>query len=230
MNTNFHCRRVALVLFVVVCAAIAAGVAPQSATQPSTAPAAPPPKANPLEYVVLSTNKGAIVLELNREKAPISTANYLRYVDSEFYNGTVFHRVIPGFMIQGGGFTKEARQKATQPGITNEWQNGLKNTRGTIAMARLGGKPDSGNSQFFINLVDNGMLDQARDGAGYAVFGKVVAGMSVVDAIAGAPTEVRGGMGDWPKEDIVIDSAKAISADDAKKLIAAENAAAPKAP
>jgi peptidyl-prolyl cis-trans isomerase A (cyclophilin A) len=230
MKTLRPCRRIGLALFVIVCASIAAGLAPQSATQPSTAPATPAPKANALEFVVLNTNKGAIVLELNREKAPISTANFLRYVDSQFYNGTVFHRVIPGFMIQGGGFTKEGVQKPTQDGISNEWQNGLKNTRGTIAMARLGGKPDSATSQFFINVVDNGMLDQSRDGAGYAVFGKVVAGMNVVDSIVSEETHVRKGMGDWPREDIIIESAKAISADDAKKLIAAEKSAAPKAP
>ena len=126
--------------------------------------------------VTISTSLGDIVLELDGEKAPITVLNYVQYAQDGFYDGTVFHRVMSNFMIQGGGFTTEMdkKEEGLRPGITNEWTNGLKNVRGSIAMARLGNQPDSATAQFFINVVDNPGLDQARDGAAYAVFGQVV--------------------------------------------------------
>ncbi|MEM7230150.1 MAG: peptidylprolyl isomerase, partial [Planctomycetota bacterium] len=128
------------------------------------------------EYVTMETTEGSIVLALNTTKAPVSVANFLSYVDAEFYDNTIFHRVMSTFMIQGGGFTSQLQQKSDglRPGIDNEWQNGLKHARGTLAMARVGGNPRSATAQFFINVVDNSMLDRPQsDGAGYAVFGKV---------------------------------------------------------
>lgn len=142
--------------------------------------------------VVMKTSMGEIVLELDAAKAPISTANFVSYVDKGYYNGTIFHRVIPGFMIQGGGFTPDMAQKPTDPPIKNEWRNGLKNSRGTISMARTQ-VADSATSQFFINVADNAALDMARDGAAYAVFGKVVKGMEVVDLIKDVPTATAAG-------------------------------------
>jgi len=155
--------------------------------------------------VVMKTSAGEIVLELDPEKAPISTANFIGYVDQGFYNGLIFHRVISNFMIQGGGFGPDMKQKATGAAIKNEWRNGLKNTRGTIAMARTA-IVDSATSQFFINVVDNTMLDQPRDGAAYAVFGKVVKGMEVVDAIRNVATATTGGMQNVPVTPVVIES------------------------
>ena len=154
----------------------------------------------------LTTTKGDITLELDSEKAPKSVENFAQYVADGHYDGTIFHRVIDGFMIQGGGFTPDMQQASTREGIPNEWQNGLKNKRGTIAMARIGGDPDSGTAQFFINLADNGFLDQAQpDGAAYAVFGKVTEGMDVVDAIRGVATGNKGGHADVPVEPVVIE-------------------------
>ncbi len=151
--------------------------------------------------LLLKTNKGDIILSLNTEKAPISVANFLTYVDGKHYDNTLFHRVIPGFMIQGGGYTTDMTQKATLPPITNEAQNGLKNQRGTLAMARRNSK-DSATSQFFINLANNGFLNHGSRGFGYAVFGKVTQGMDVVDAIAAVNTLP----GDRPVEPVVITS------------------------
>jgi cyclophilin family peptidyl-prolyl cis-trans isomerase len=147
------------------------------------------------EKVIMETNFGDIVLELDAEKAPQTVANFLGYVDAGFYNRTIFHRVINGFMIQGGGFDAEKNQKSTKAPIKNEAQNGLKNNRGTIAMARTN-QVDSATSQFFINLVDNAFLNHRSadaQGYGYAVFGKVIAGMDVVDKIAGQQTVNQGG-------------------------------------
>jgi peptidyl-prolyl cis-trans isomerase A (cyclophilin A) len=150
---------------------------------------------DPLPDVVavrLVTSMGDIDLELDGKRAPVSVRNFLAYLDSNYYDGTIFHRVIDGFMIQGGGHIETMRPKGnTLPPIENEWRNGLKNVRGTIAMARLGSRPDSATCQFFINLVDNRSLDEPRDGAGYAVFGKVVRGMEVVDAIGKVKTETK---------------------------------------
>jgi peptidyl-prolyl cis-trans isomerase B (cyclophilin B) len=148
-----------------------------------------------------------MVIELNREKAPVTTENFLGYVGAGHFDGTVFHRVIPGFMIQGGGFTAEMRQRPTNSPIENEADNGLKNERGTIAMARTS-DPHSASSQFFINLTDNSFLDHKAKNAqgwGYAVFGKVVDGLEVVDAIAQVPTETRGPHSDVPKEPVLIE-------------------------
>lgn len=161
--------------------------------------------------IEMKTSKGTITLALDSKAAPVSSANFVEYAKAGHYDGTIFHRVIDGFMIQGGGFTPDMKQKATRPGIANEWKNGLKNSRGTVAMARLGGKPDSATCQFFINVVDNGFLDKAQpDGAAYAVFGKVTSGMDVVDQIKGVATGTRGGMGDVPTQPIVIESVRVI--------------------
>ncbi|MHC5112910.1 MAG: peptidylprolyl isomerase [Planctomycetota bacterium] len=160
----------------------------------------------PFEYVRMTTNKGDIVIRLNVGKAPISVANFIAYTKRGFYDGTVFHRVIPNFMIQGGGFTPELVKKPdTAGGIKNEWQNGLKNTTGTIAMARLGQQPDSATCQFFINVKDNPSLDLPRDGAGYAVFGRVIEGMETVEAIRVAPTRRQGAHGNVPIEPVIIE-------------------------
>ncbi|MBK7403400.1 MAG: peptidylprolyl isomerase [Phycisphaerales bacterium] len=159
--------------------------------------------------IKLTTSKGEITLELDGEKAPESAKNFAQYVTDGHYDGTVFHRVIDGFMIQGGGFTPDMKQKPTREGVANEWKNGLKNKRGTIAMARVGGRPDSGTAQFFINVADNAFLDQAQpDGAAYAVFGKVVEGLDVVDAIRGVRTGMKAGHADVPLEPIVIQKAE----------------------
>jgi len=164
-----------------------------------------------MSTVKLTTSKGEITIQLDAAKAPISTKNFLEYVSAGHYDGTIFHRVINGFMIQGGGFTPDMTQKKAGTPITNEWRNGLKNKRGTIAMARLGGDPDSATCQFFINVVDNDFLDRAQpDGAAYAVFGAVTSGMDVVDAIKGVKTGVKGGMGDVPAEPVVITSVKPV--------------------
>ncbi len=164
-------------------------------------------KAN-IVKITLETSKGNIEIELDAEKAPISTANFVNYAKKGHYEGTIFHRVIPGFMIQGGGFDAEMTQKGTDAPIANESKNGLKNARGTIAMARTN-VPDSATSQFFINVKDNANLDYPSfDGYGYAVFGKVTAGMDVVDAIVGVPTTSKGPHQNVPAEPILIKSAK----------------------
>lgn len=157
--------------------------------------------------VLLNTSLGEIEIELDQEKAPISVRNFLEYVDSGFYDGTIFHRVIPGFMIQGGGFDAQMRQKPTSAPIRNEADNGLRNERGTLAMARTQIR-DSATSQFFINLTDNDFLNHGARDFGYAVFGKVVRGMGVVDQIAKVPTTRRNGFADVPSDDVVILSAK----------------------
>lgn len=159
--------------------------------------------------VTLKTNYGDIVIELNPEKAPISTENFLEYVKSGFYNDTIFHRVIPGFMIQGGGFSEDMKQKQTRANIKNEADNGLSNDRGTVAMARTP-VPDSASSQFFINLKDNHFLNfknKTPSGWGYCVFGKVVSGMDVVDKIATVQTTTRSGHQDVPTQNVVIETA-----------------------
>lgn len=144
------------------------------------------------QKVKLQTSLGDVVLELRADKAPATVANFVQYVKDGHYDGTVFHRVIDGFMIQGGGFTADMQQKATRAPIALEANNGLKNDRGTIAMARTG-NPNSATSQFFINVVDNANLNAPRpDGHGYAVFGRVVAGMDVIDKIRTVPTGNRG--------------------------------------
>ena len=162
------------------------------------------------QKVKLITNMGEIVIQLNTEKAPISAANFISYVKEGFYNGTIFHRVIPGFMAQGGGFDGDFNQKQTHAPIKNEADNGLSNKRGTLAMARTP-DPDSATAQFFINYKDNAFLDYSSptpNGWGYAVFGEVVEGMDVVDEMASVPTGNHGMHQDVPKTDIVIESAE----------------------
>ena len=182
--------------------------------------AAPAAAANP--RVRFETSKGVFVVELEPAQAPITVGNFLEYVKSGFYDGTIFHRVIPGFMVQGGGFTADMQQKAAREPIVNESANGLANKRGTLAMARTA-DPNSASSQFFINLVDNGFLDKAnaRDGVGYCVFGKVVEGMPVVDAIAAVPTGNAGAYQNVPLQPVVIKKAS---------VVAAKAAARPQAP
>ena len=162
--------------------------------------------------VKLTTTLGDIVIQLNTEKAPISSENFLTYVKEGFYNGTIFHRVIKGFMAQGGGFDTSFNQKAVHAPIKNEAENGLSNSRGTLAMARTN-VPDSATAQFFINYKDNAFLDHSSptpSGWGYAVFGEVIEGMDVVDKMATQATGNRGGHQDVPKTDIVIEKAEVL--------------------
>jgi len=157
--------------------------------------------------VAFETSKGKMVIELYPEKAPITVKNILAYVDEKFYDGTIFHRVIPGFVIQGGGLTKDMTEKKTHDPIKNEADNGLRNLKYTLSMARTM-EVDSASSQFFVNLVDNARLDhkgkQSGTTWGYAVFGKVIEGMEVVDAIAKVPTGTVGMYQDVPKETVTV--------------------------
>lgn len=157
------------------------------------------------QKVQLATSEGDIVIQLDRDKAPKSVENFLQYVKAGHYSGTVFHRVIPTFMIQGGGMTADLREKPTRAPIPLESRNGLSNVRGSVAMARTN-IPNSATAQFFINVVDNPFLDQpnARDGEGYAVFGKVISGMEVVDKIRSAPTGSKGPHQNVPIEPITV--------------------------
>jgi cyclophilin family peptidyl-prolyl cis-trans isomerase len=157
------------------------------------------------------TTLGDFTVELDEESAPISCRNFLRYVDDGYFADTIFHRVIPGFMVQGGGFTADMKQKPTHEPITNEADNGLRNRLGTIAMARTNDL-HSATAQFFINLVDNGFLDHRPGNYGYAVFGRVAAGMDVIDKIAAAKTGRRGGHEDVPLEPVVIKLVRRTSA------------------
>jgi len=162
--------------------------------------------------LLIETTLGNIKVELFQKEAPVSVQNFLEYAKSGFYNGTVFHRVIPGFMIQGGGFTAELSQKPTRAPIKNEATNGLKNERGTLAMARTM-VPDSATAQFFINVANNDFLNHREGGPaayGYAVFGKVLSGMEVVDKIVATPTGFRNGMGDVPLTPVVIKQVKIV--------------------
>lgn len=164
--------------------------------------------ANKNPVVTMETSIGNIKIELFEKEAPISVKNFSEYVKSGFYNGTIFHRVMPGFMAQGGGFNADHKQRPTGDPIRNEAANGLKNDRGTVAMARTSA-PDSATSQFFINVVNNNMLNRPDpDGAGYAVFGKVVEGMYVVDKIVSVKTHNVNMMQDVPKTSIIIKSVK----------------------
>jgi peptidyl-prolyl cis-trans isomerase B (cyclophilin B) len=169
----------------------------------------PPSSSN---KVKLTTSLGTIIVQLNAEKAPVSSANFLTYVNEGFYNGTIFHRVIKGFMAQGGGFDTAFKQKEVHASIKNEADNGLKNNRATLAMARTN-DPNSATAQFFINLKDNTFLDHTSptsSGWGYAVFGEVVEGMDVVDAIATQPTGNKSGYQDVPNTDIIIEKAEVV--------------------
>jgi peptidyl-prolyl cis-trans isomerase B (cyclophilin B) len=172
--------------------------------------AADKPGDNP--KVVLDTTKGKIVLELYLQMAPETVVNFLSYVDAKFYDGTIFHRVIPNFMIQGGGFTADMERKPGKGPIKNEADKGLKNDRGTIAMARTG-DPHSATAQFFINTINNDFLNhknKTQQGWGYAAFGKVIEGMDVVDAISAVKTTNRGSFQDVPVEAVVIKSARGL--------------------
>ena len=187
---------------------LALGSAALIAHAPAFAQAAPQ-AAHP--SVLFKTSQGDIRVELYPEKAPKTVANFLDYVKSGQYTGTIFHRVIPGFMIQGGGYNTSFAEKPTRAPIQLESRNGLKNSAGTIAMARTS-DPNSATAQFFINTVDNAGLDYpSPDGNGYAVFGKVVAGMDVVKKIEGSPTTTRGPMQDVPQKPTVIESATVVS-------------------
>jgi len=161
-----------------------------------------------MSKVCIDTSHGKIMVELNADKAPVTVENFITYVKEEFFNSTIFHRVIPGFMIQGGGFVEDMSQKSTHDCIKIEADNGLNNKRGTLAMARTN-VPDSASSQFFINLKDNGFLDHTAptdQGWGYCVFGEVTEGMDVVDAIAGVSTYTQMGHADVPDEAVTINS------------------------
>jgi len=183
---------------------------PAAVTTTRPAQAAAPATSQPLSTgtvkVIMETNFGKVTMELDREKAPITVDNFLKYVDEKFYDGTIFHRVIPTFMIQGGGFLPGMKQKQTHAQIKNEAKNGLKNVRGSIAMARTP-QPHSASSQFFINVKDNTFLNYpGQDGWGYCVFGMVTEGMDVVDKIKDVPTGQSGPHGDVPRQDVVIKS------------------------
>jgi peptidyl-prolyl cis-trans isomerase B (cyclophilin B) len=162
--------------------------------------------------IKFTTNHGDILIELNEEKAPLSCENFKQYVTDGHYDGTIFHRVIKGFMIQGGGFMPDMMQKATRENIENEAKNGLSNKRGTLAMARTM-EPHSASSQFFINLKDNNFLDYpGQDGWGYCVFGEVTEGMDVVDSIEQVTTGNTGGHGDVPEEPVIVEKAEIVDA------------------
>ncbi|AXF78040.1 peptidylprolyl isomerase A [Erwinia tracheiphila] len=160
-------------------------------------------------HVLLTTSAGEIELELNNQKAPVSVKNFVDYVNGGFYNNTTFHRVIPGFMVQGGGFTTDMQQKPTHAPIKNEADNGLLNKRGTISMARTADK-DSATSQFFINVADNAFLDHGQRDFGYAVFGKVIKGQDVADKISQVPTQNVAPFQNVPVKPVVILSAEVL--------------------
>jgi peptidyl-prolyl cis-trans isomerase A (cyclophilin A) len=187
------------------------------AAPPASPAAGPPPKPVPTgPFVALDvaqgrTSLGTITIALHQEKAPISVENFLAYLRAGHYDGTIFHRVIPGFMVQGGGFTPELEEKPVRPAIRNEARNGLRNSRGTVAMARTS-DPDSATSQFFVNVRDNHRLDFGIGGAGYAVFGEVVEGMDVVDKIVMVPTTTRGPHQNIPQVAVVIRKAREVKA------------------
>jgi peptidyl-prolyl cis-trans isomerase A (cyclophilin A) len=189
----------------------AAQDAPATTTAAEPAPAA---TAAPAPRVALRTTMGDIVIELMPDKAPLSVENFLQYVKDKHYDGTVFHRVIDGFMVQGGGFTADLKQKPVRGAIKNEANNGVSNARGTVSMARTG-DPNSATAQFFINVVDNSRLDHVSPESGqtwgYAVFGKVVEGMAVVDRIRAVETTAMGPFaGDVPKTPVVINTAEVL--------------------
>jgi len=197
-------RRIWFCLALVVVAAVICGCKKETTV-------IEPEASKEVKMVKLETSMGDVIIELNEDAAPVTAANFLRYVQERFYDGTIFHRVIQGFMIQGGGLLADMQPKQTHPSIVNEAGNGLKNVRGSIAMARTN-NPNSATSQFFINHTDNTPLDHVADrNPGYAVFGSVIEGMDVVDKIAAVKTTQRAGYKDVPVEPIVIKSARAVS-------------------
>ncbi len=198
-----------LAVFSMLLVSVATAQAADPPKSPAPAKSAAPGKA---QRAVVKTSLGEMTIELYPDKAPISVKNFLDYVDAKFYDGTIFHRVIPNFMIQGGGFTPDMQQKPTRAPIKNEAGNGLKNTTGTLAMARTG-VVDSATAQFFINTVDNGFLDHRDEtpaGFGYAVFAKVVNGMDVVKKIAAVPTGTKGPYQNAPTTAVIIESVRVV--------------------
>ena len=174
-------------------------------------------------YANMDTSMGSVLIELNNVKAPISTANFVEYANAEAYDGTIFHRVMPSFMIQGEGFTPDMKKRNTRAPIKNEWQNGLSNTKGTLAMARTNA-PDSATNQFFINVKDNLFLDKGRTpgAAGYAVFGRVVDGMDTVDRIRFVKTAMAANrMSDVPVEPVLIERMTILTPEQAKAALQA---------
>jgi len=191
------------VLFASMVVAVAqAGAATPPTTQPAAAGTGP--------VVVLETSLGAITIQLKQDKAPITVDNFVKYVNEKHYDGTIFHRVIPDFMIQGGGMDASMTEKPSRPPIRNEAKNGLRNLRGTVAMARTNA-PDSAKAQFFINVKNNAALDYGVGGAGYAVFGEVTSGMDVVDRIVAVRTGNKGGHQNVPIEPVTLKTARVIS-------------------
>ena len=194
---------------------------PAAPAPPSPDANSPQTQQNPVEpnkitqepkMIKLETTKGDIIIEVNETAAPVTSANFLKYVQDGFYDGTIFHRVIPGFMIQGGGFNPDMTQKPTRAPIVNEAKNGLKNDRGTLAMARTN-NPNSATAQFFVNHINNDFLNYSGPrNPGYAVFGKVTEGMDVVDEIAKVQTSSKGPYQDVPVEPVLIKSAKIVNA------------------
>jgi peptidyl-prolyl cis-trans isomerase A (cyclophilin A) len=189
------------ILALLLAAAVQAPVAPEAPAKP--VPAGP--------VYAIETSLGTITIALNKEKAPLTVANFQKYVRLGHYTNTIFHRVIPGFMIQGGGLAADMAEKPTSAPVKNEAANGLRNARGTLAMARTNA-PDSATAQFFINLKDNHALDYGIRGAGYAVFGEVLQGMEVVDKIAAVPTTMKGQHENVPVTPVVIKSIKEVPA------------------
>ena len=198
-----------LALFVLMSGCNADSTQPAEKTAESSTETQPPGDKKSMTNVKMDTSKGVIMLELDAEKAPLTVANIEAYIKDGFYDGVIFHRVIPNFMVQGGGMNPDMSEKADKrPSVKNEANNGLKNDRGTLAMARTN-DPHSASSQFFINLKDNDFLNftsESPAGWGYAVFGKVTGGMDVVDAIAAVQTGQKGYHGDVPTETITIES------------------------
>jgi peptidyl-prolyl cis-trans isomerase A (cyclophilin A) len=191
------------VLFASMVVAVAqAGTAAPQTAQPAAAAAGP--------VVVLETSLGAITIQLKQDKAPITVDNFVKYVNDKHYDGTIFHRVIPDFMIQGGGMDASMTEKPSRPPIRNEAKNGLRNLRGTVAMARTNA-PDSAKAQFFINVKNNAALDYGVGGAGYAVFGEVTSGMDVVDRIVAVRTGNKAGHQNVPIEPVTLKTARVIS-------------------
>lgn len=215
MNPMKPARRLLAATLLLAFACVPLGAAAQANAKPEatgTAGCSANLKGSALMKVKLTTSMGAITIELNKEKAPVSAANFAKYVDSGHYNGTIFHRVIDGFMVQGGGFTKDMQQKPTLAPIKNEAANGLKNDMYTLAMARTGVR-DSATAQFFINVKANDFLnyrDESPQGWGYAVFGKVVEGQDVVDKIRKVATGNAGSHQNVPLEPVVIEKAECV--------------------
>lgn len=190
---------------------VAAQAAPPAA--PAAGPTPAPPPAGPV--VSLVTSLGEIRIALRPDKAPLTVDNFLKYVKAGHYTGTIFHRVMPGFMVQGGGMDATLKEKPTRPPVRNEAKNGLRNARGTVAMARTN-DPNSATAQFFVNVKDNHALDFGIRGAGYTVFGEVIQGMDVVDRIVAVTTGTRGGHENVPVTPVVIKSARVVSAGTAR--------------